>query len=101
MSEELPKKIEKQNEVIISLLGRIAFTPEKIHDIVVRKKQNPQGYVDAYNACDGNHNVNELAVIAGVDQSTLSPILREWEELGLIYEVDRPKGKFYKRLFPI
>jgi DNA-binding MarR family transcriptional regulator len=101
MSNDTLRKIEKQNETIISLLGRIAFTPEKIHDIVVKKKQNPQGYVDAYNACDGNRNVNELAVIARVDQSTLSPILREWEEQGLIYEVDKPKGKFYKRLFPI
>lgn len=101
MSAEIPKKLEKQNEIIISLLGRIAFTPEKIRDIVVKKKQNPQGYIDAYNACNGNHNVNELAVVAGVDQSTLSPILREWEELGIIYEADKPKGKFYKRLFPI
>jgi DNA-binding MarR family transcriptional regulator len=101
MSGDIPKKLEKQNEIIISLLGRIAFTPEKIRDIVVKKKQNPQGYIDAYNACDGNHNVNELATIAGVDQSTLSPILREWEELGIIYEADKPKGKFYKRLFPI
>ena len=101
MSDEVIKKIEKQNEVVISLLGRIAFTPEKIREIVVKKKQNPQGYINAYNACDGNHNVNELAVVAGVDQSTLSPILREWEELGIIYEVEKPKGKFYRRLFQI
>lgn len=101
MSDATTKKIEKQNEIIISLLGRIAFTPDKIHEIVVKKKQNPQGYIDTYNACDGNHNVNELAAIAGVDQSTLSPILREWEELGIIYEANKPKGKFYKKLFPI
>lgn len=101
MSDDTLKKIEKQNEVIISLLGRMAFTPEKIHDIIVKKKQNPQGYVNAYNACDGNHNVNELATLAGVDQSTLSPILGDWEELGIIYEVEKPKGKFYKKLYPI
>jgi Fic family protein len=102
MNDDTLKKIEKQNEVIISLLGRIAFTPEKIRDIVKRnKKKNPEKYVDGYNACDGNRNVNELANIIGVDQSTLSPILQEWAELGIVYEVDKPKGKFYKRLFPI
>jgi len=101
MSDDTLKKIEKQNEVIISLLGRIAFTPEKIHDLVVKNKQNPQGYIDAYNACDGNHQVSQLANIAGVKQPTITPILREWEELGIIYEVDKPKGKFYKKLFPI
>lgn len=45
--------------------------------------------------------MNELAAIVGVDQSTLSPILREWEELGVVHEVEKPKGKFYKKLFPI
>lgn len=101
MSEEILKKLERQNEIIISLLGRMAFTPEKLLDIVVKKKQNAQGYIDAYNACDGNHNVNELATITKVDQSTLSPILKDWEELGIIFEVEKGKGKFYKKLYPI
>jgi DNA-binding MarR family transcriptional regulator len=101
MSDTAQKKIEKQNEIIISLLGRLAFTPEKIREIITKKKQNPEKYINGYNACDGNRNVNELATIIGVDQSTLSPIIREWEELGIIYEVDRTKGKFYKKLFPL
>lgn len=101
MSDETLKKIEKQNEVIISLLGRMAFTPDRIREIVIKKKRNPQGYIDGYNACDGNHNVNEIANIVGVKQNTLSPILQEWKESGILYEVDKPKGTFYKRLFPI
>lgn len=101
MSTEAFHRIEKQNEVIISLLGRMAFTPEKIKETVIRKKKNPEKYIDGYNACDGNKNVNDLAVIIGVDQSTLSPILQEWAEIGIIYEIDKPKGRFYKRLYPI
>lgn len=94
-------QIVKQNEIIISLLGRIAFTPETIRDIVRKNKQNPDKYEEGYNACDGKHQITELAKIVGVKQPTLSPILKEWEELGIIYEVDKPKGKFYKKLFPI
>ena len=101
MSDNTQKKIEKQNEIIISLLGRIAFTPESIRDIVVKKKQNPQGYVNGYNACDGNHNVNEIADVVGVKHNTISPILQEWEDLGVIFEVEKPKGKFYKKLYLI
>ena len=100
MDEEL-KKIIKQNEVIISLLGRIAFTPDKVRDIVTRKKQNPQNYINGYNACDGKHSVSDIARIIGVTPGTISPILAEWEEIGIIYEVEKPKGKFYKKLFPI
>lgn len=100
MSED-SKKLIKQNEIIISLLGRMAFKKEEIREIVTRKKQNPERYIEGYNACDGNHTVTQLANIVGVKQPTLSPILQEWEELGIIFEVERPKGKFYKKLFPI
>lgn len=96
------ERIEKQNEVIISLLGRMAFTPEAIVQIVIKRKKNPEKYVEGYNACDGKKNVNALAAIIGVDQSTLSPILQEWEELGIIYQVlGNSKARFYKRLFPV
>ena len=98
----MTEKIEKQNEVIISLLGRIAFTPEVIRNLVVKnKKTDPEKYIAGYNACNGNRTVNELAEIIGVKHNTLSPILQEWEELGIIYEVEKPKGRFYRKLFPI
>ena len=100
MSDDIAR-IAKQNEVIISLLGRMVFTQEKIRGIVTKKKQNPEKYVEGYNACNGNRNVNEIAKIVGVDQSTLSPILQDWEEIGVIFEIGKAKGKFYKKLFPI
>jgi len=97
------KKVIKQNETIISLLGRLAFDEKKVREIVVhgKRKDLRQGYINGYNACDGNHTVSELANIVGVAVGTLSPILKEWEELGIIYEVDKPKGKFRRKLFPI
>jgi len=98
---EILRKIVKQNEIIISLLGRMAFTPEEIRKIVTSKKKNPQKYIDGYNACDGKHSISDLAKIINVTTGTLSPILAEWEELGIIYEVERKGGKFYKKLYPI
>jgi DNA-binding MarR family transcriptional regulator len=95
------KKLIKQNEIIISLLGRLVFKPEDVRKIVAAKKQNPQKYIEGYNACDGNHSLSDIAKIVGVTPGTLSPILAEWEELGIIYEVERRGGKFYKKLFPI
>jgi DNA-binding MarR family transcriptional regulator len=97
----LLSEIEKQNDVIISLLGRMAFTPEKIADIVTKKKHNPEKYIKGYNACDGNHQVTELANIVGVKQPTLTPILQEWEDMGIVFEVEKPNGTFYKKLYPL
>lgn len=100
MSDEL-KEIIKQNEIIISLLGRIAFKPDEFRSIVTSKKKNPDNYVNGYNSCDGSKSVSEIAGIFGVKQNTLSPILSEWEKTRIIYEIEKTGGKFYKRLFTI
>ena len=102
MNDDL-KKIVKQNEIIISLLGRMAFTPKQVEAIVTSNKRDnlKPRYIDGYNALDGQKLVSEIAGIIGVAVGTLSPILSHWEELGIIYEIERTGGKFYKRLFPI
>ncbi len=68
---------------------------------MTKKKQNPDKYIEGYNVCDGTRTVTEIANVIGVKQPTLSPILQDWEELGIIFEVEKPKGTFYKKLFPI
>jgi len=100
MSEDTKKLIE-QNEVIISLLSRLVIKPEEIRKIVTFKKQNPENYIKGYNLCDGKHTVTEIATVVGVKQPTLSPILIEWEEKEIIREIEKPGGKFYKKIYAI
>lgn len=100
-TEKLLKQLLRQNEFIISLLGRVAIPVDKLKGMVIKKKQNPEKYVECYNACDGHHSVTELAKIAGVKPPTISNVLKNWIELGIIYEVERPGGKFYKKLYSI
>ena len=100
MSDEL-KQIVKQNEIIISLLGRIAFKPDDIRNIVTAKKRNPANYVNGYNACDGNRSVSDIAAIVKVDKGVISRILTEWETIGIIYEIEKSGGKFYKKIISI
>lgn len=95
------KKLIKQNEIIISLLGRIAFTKDQVRRIVTSRKQNPERYIDGYNACNGNHSVSQIARVVNVAPATISTILKDWEEVGIIYEVEKTGGKFYKKLFPL
>ena len=51
-------------DVVIGLLGRIAFPGEKLRDIVTRAKRNPNAYVQVYNACNGKHTVSQIAPFA-------------------------------------
>jgi DNA-binding MarR family transcriptional regulator len=91
-------------------LGRIAFKKEDVKEIVTKQKQKvkQEKYVDGYNACDGEHSLSDIAKIIGVVPGTLSPILKEWEDVGIIFEVDnleaekkRSGGKFYRKMLPI
>jgi hypothetical protein len=105
-SEEsiLLARIIEQNNVIIALLGKIAFTKEEVINIVVSGKQKTkkQKYAEGYNACDGEHSVSDLAKIVGVNKGTLSPILQGWEEIGIVYPVIGTRtGKFYRKIFSI
>jgi Fic family protein len=101
MSEDDLKQLLSQNETIIALLGHIAFKDDEIRKILTKKKQNPERYIQGYNACDGEHTVTQIAAIVGVKHPTIVPILQEWEELGIVREVEKTGGKFYKKLFPI
>lgn len=97
------KKIVKQNEIIISLLGRMGFTTDKIREIVTKNKREElkEKYIEGYNALDGKKSVSQIADLIGVSLSTLSPISSEWEELGIVNQVSKSRSKYYKRLFPI
>jgi DNA-binding transcriptional ArsR family regulator len=101
MGEEETTGLTEKVEIVISLLGRLAFKEDKVRDIVRKAKRNPDKYVEGYNACDGQQDVSEIARVVGVRPTTLSPILKKWGELGIIYEVQKSGGRFYKKLFPI
>ena len=86
-------------EAVLKLLGRIAFKPDDIIKIVIFKKgAKSSAYVRGYNACDGKNKLKDIANIIGVQSGTLSPILKQWEEEGIVYKNEDDK---YKKLFPI
>ncbi len=88
-------------ETMLSLLGRQVFSPETLKQIVTKRKRRPNDYIKAYNLCDGEHSINQIAKEIGVSIGTLSPILADWKEHGIIYEVSSKGAKFYKRLYPL
>ena len=88
-------------EAMTTLLGRLVYPPDKLRDIIMKRKRNPEAYVKAYNLCDGTHTVTQIADAIVVSQPTLSTILPEWKELGIIYEVSTSGGKFYKKLYKL
>jgi DNA-binding MarR family transcriptional regulator len=85
--EEILEHIAKQNEVIISLLGRIAFPGEKLREIIVKGSKKPKELVRAYNYCDGMANVTQIAKKSNVSQSSLKEAVDKWEREGIIFKI--------------
>ncbi len=92
---------EQMLETAIGLLGRLVFPQQKILEIVTKRKKNPEQYVKAYNLCDGAHGVTEIAKEIGVAQPTLTPILSDWKDRGIVYEITGSGGKFYRKLYKL
>jgi hypothetical protein len=106
LNDDDVETLARQNETVIKLLGRMAFKEDDVKKIVTTKKQNPAKYIEGYNACDGKHTVSQIAAVVGVKQPTVVPILQQWEEDGIIFEVENPDapkggGKFYRKIFPV
>jgi hypothetical protein len=92
--------LQRQNDIIISLLARMIWTPTQVAEIVSRGKRDPEAYRRVYNALDEKTTGTSLAATAGVKQQTLSAILQDWKEEGIVVNVgtDSPR---YRRLMSI
>jgi DNA-binding MarR family transcriptional regulator len=101
MSDDGFRLLNIQNQVIIALLARMSFTEDNILEYVISKKRDPERYISGYNALDGSKGLSEIAKVIGVTPQTLSPILKDWEAKGIIYEVENRGGIFYRHLLRI
>lgn len=100
-NDELFATIVQQNEVIITLLARLVWTPEKLAEIVVAGKRNPDAYLSVYNALDGMKTGRQLAEIAGVTQQAISFVLQTWQDEGIVLDVGTENKPKYRRLMRI
>jgi hypothetical protein len=86
-TDEVFAVIRQQNEAIIALLARLVWTPEKLAAAVKSRKSDPEAYVRAYNAMDGEKTITELGEIAKVKRPTMSAVLQLWLDEGIVLNV--------------
>jgi hypothetical protein len=97
-TEEVFANILQQNEVIITLLARLVWTPEKLAAVVMANKRNPDAYVSIYNALDGEKTGVQLAALAGVTKQGISFVLQSWVDEGIVLNVGTDNQPKYRRL---
>jgi hypothetical protein len=102
MSEETLASILQQNEMMISLLARLVWPPERLVEMVMaNKKKNPEAYVTVYNALNGTKTGKQLGEIAGVSQQAISSVLQGWLEDGIVLNVGSEAQPKYRRLMKL
>ena len=58
------KTLISQNEMLISLIARLVWPPEKLVEMVMaNKRTDPEAYVTVYNALDGEKTGKQLGEI--------------------------------------
>jgi hypothetical protein len=90
-------------EAMITLLGRLVYPREKIMEIITKwAKKNPEERVKVYNLCDGEHTGTQIADEMHMDQGSLSELLLDWKNLGIIYEAAKKgRARYYKKLYTV
>jgi len=101
VNDDALANVQRQNDVIISLLARLVWTPEKLAEIVTRGKRNPDAYRRVYNALDGERTGQSLASLAGVTPQAISYVLQVWEEEGVVTNAGTSSKPRYRRLMTI
>ena len=93
------KTLISQNEMLISLIARLVWPPEKLVEMVMaNKRTDPEAYVTVYNALDGEKTGKQLGEIVGVSQQAISGVLKGWLEDGIVLNVGTESQPKYRRL---
>jgi aminopeptidase-like protein len=93
--------IAKQNEIIISLLGRIAFSNDSLKKMIQKGSKKPNEMLAAYNLCDGHNTITEIATRAGIAVPSLSIAVDKWEENGIVVKKRDGAETFPKKLYTV
>jgi len=90
--------VDKQLDILISLLARRDPGLPFIHRVVTRGKRDPGAYIRVYNSLDGKTTVTQAARLAKVSQPTMTKVLQHWETGGIVYDIGDQRKPLYKRL---
>jgi hypothetical protein len=71
---------------LVKINGRIAFPIDDLRQIVA---PNPKAkkQLQAYNLCDGNKRISDIAASCGIDRGNFSRTIARWQELGICSRV--------------
>ncbi len=97
---DMSEKILKQNELKISLLGRMAFGEDKLRKMIL-KGSKKQSILKAYNLCDGRRKIKEIAKVVGITSAGVGAAVTKWEKMGIILKYEDGRDVIPMKLYTV
>jgi len=73
--------------VLIGVMGRVAFPPKALRDVVRGPGRAADKYVKAYNLCDGTRSMREVGRMSELDSSNMIKAISRWVEAGVVFRL--------------
>jgi CRISPR/Cas system CSM-associated protein Csm2 small subunit len=94
------EKLMKQNELIISLLGRIAFNEDKLRELILRGSKK-KSILNAYNLCDGERKIKEIAKMVNITPEGVGAAVIKWNKLGIVLKYEEGRDVIPMKLYEV
>ena len=72
---------------LIALVGRVAFPPDQLIEIVCPKGATNIKQLEAYNLCDGTRAQSEIASESNLDRGNFSRTVDRWVDAGVLFRL--------------
>ena len=82
---------------LVHLIGRAAIAPDKVREVVGSGKKQ----LKAFNLCDGDHTLIEIAKKAKIDRGNLSRTASRWLRNGIVFWVGEGQDARLLHAYPV
>ena len=95
--DEFREKITKQLDLLISLVSRKLIDEEELKGHITKGSKRPDEMIKAYNMCDGETPIKEIAKKVGATVQAIGQNINKWDKLGLVIKIKDNSGQVYAR----
>jgi hypothetical protein len=82
-----PSNTDELLRVLIGVMGRVAFPPQTLRQVVRGPGRAADKYVKAYNLCDGTRSMREVGRMSELDSSNMTRAISRWAGAGVVFKL--------------
>ena len=94
------KELKQLLQMLINVIARGSFPEDRVRKIVCSARSSEK-HLEAYNLCDGNNKLIDIAEQVELDRGNLSKVMARWVDAGVVFEVGKGNQVKFLHLYPL